>query len=418
MSRNLSLIAIFCVGAAACSGGTATNGGSGGSIGGSTTTTTTTTSSSTTSSSTTGATHGTTGATTATHGTSGATTSGTTGTHGTTGAATTSGTTGETTGNETTSGTTGTHGTTGATGTTGETTGNETTSGTTGTHGTTGATGTTGETASGTTGTGTTSGTTGSNTTGGTTGACVSQTEFVVNVDFISDCMADSDCDCGLECMTDPAFTDPNSLAQHSVCEIPCTSNADCTNAASICTANATHVDTSTGNTCTVNYCGDAGAGVPPPGTACTAVNGTGTCVPQDQTNPPTTPDLLICLPNGSLTTSCTLAVNDEDPYFTSGGNPGGPYVLSVPASFPITVSSFCGAGNACDFNADAGPACETLCHPDGGVGGCSGVLRCLPSDQYDPSWGFCGLCNNSGDACRVDSDCCPGTCQIDNTCL
>lgn len=356
--------------------------------------------------------------TTGTHGTvasvSGATTGGTHGTSAATGASSTTGHTATSAGGATSAATVSATGSTGAATTVGAaaTTGASTGAGSSTTGGSiAGSAGSTSGSIGGTTG----------GTIGGTTGG-LGDAGCALQFDITANCAADSDCGCGLVCVKDPAFFDTAISAIDPVCELPCTSSTSCLNAASICTARATHVGSSVGNTCTVNLCGDGGNGVPPPGAACDALgNGEmgGTCVPQSETN--IAADYLLCLPTGTATTCADDAgaalFNNEDPLFSLELAPGD---LLVAPSFSRNAAFFCPVGSACDEDADAGPACRKLCVPDGdgGVANCTGSgVYCLGVDAMDLSWGFCDVCVPAGGLCAIDPDCCdasmgPGVCM------
>ncbi len=274
--------------------------------------------------------------------------------------------------------------------------------------GSSGASGTNGSTISATAGNGSTSG----GSTGGMwdAGYCA-LTEFSTRSGSPGGaaCGSNSDCNCDQWCVSDPTLPGPATR----LCETPCNSDADCPNAASICTSAATPL-ANVGKTCTMNLCNTCITELCPPGAVAPGAecdigamgSGGGTCMP---TSPLGTRG--ICMPNGTAT-ACTLGATNDDPFLSSVVSPQ-----------PKSSTLFCGAGQGC-YNpgglvGEPG-TCLPLCQiaPDGGPNPCAAPTFCAMQDPYVPIWGFCLPCQPSssdgGQAgiCLSNSDCCEGNCR------
>lgn len=221
-------------------------------------------------------------------------------------------------------------------------------------------------------------------------------------------CHHDSDCVCGQVCVADPAFAD-NPTAK--ACETVCQSNAECPNAATLCSGK---LGPAGGKTCEVNLCTQS-IGSPDElvGTACDS-SGTGakdgTCVPQDSG---TGADFVVCMPNGTAK-SCKPST-DDNPWTTTNYDSSGMTSLHVESPQPRTGSSFCPAGEGCQVPANAtSGSCNVLCAPDLSSNHCPTNQVCLSQDSYT-WWGFCGTCRAKGQPCNIDSDCCSKSCNFAN---
>jgi hypothetical protein len=222
-------------------------------------------------------------------------------------------------------------------------------------------------------------------------------------------CSSDVDCRCGQWCVAD---SNEFLVFAGSVttCETPCTSNEDCTNAASVCGTSYPIDGSKKGKTCIVNLCGSAAS----PGAPCdpgTPLTVGGTCVPVDRSG------RLVCLPNGTAT-YCLEGDNNDDPFYYENGTSTLTSWVAEPQ--PDDAGLFCPAGKGCYAPSGATGAwgeCTELCS-----GAMNRPMSCAPSicrlqDPVDQSWGYCLPCGNSGSdggsaaTCIADADCCEHYC-------
>jgi hypothetical protein len=165
-------------------------------------------------------------------------------------------------------------------------------------------------------------------------------------------CSLDTDCACPFACNPDdPPFGFSGGLG--SVCEYPCTSNADCPEVFTACQ----------GGYCAYDLCdvtktidGSAPNGAAS-GTCDSSDAGDGTCVVE---NDAVLGVIAVCLQGGSSTTTCSGTALRTD------------------------SSSLCVAGDVCVAGADAG-SCRPGCQPNDG-GACPSGLGC---GAIDPSGTF-----------------------------
>ena len=230
-------------------------------------------------------------------------------------------------------------------------------------------------------------------------------------------CSTDGDCLCGQWCVNDP-----NDIPLSRICETPCTSNSECSNAASHCTNEAVPVNPAhAGNTCTVNNCHGLHPGGACDVTAAGAMDGT--CVPFDGW---TVMGFAVCILNGTATT-CTEGTTNDDPLLAQpNGSSNGEIIISPQSKADGDV--LCGAGQGCYVaNApalgtdDSVGSCTTLCPAPGDGGARSSCTTgvCVTQDYYDQSWGYCVAClpsaSDGGPAseCVVNTDCCESNCSV-----
>ena len=176
----------------------------------------------------------------------------------------------------------------------------------------------------------------GSSGAGTTSGSCAS-TEFGPQQSDMPGCSTDGDCLCGQWCVNDP-----NDIPLSRICETPCTSNSECSNAASHCTNEAVPVNPAhAGNTCTVNNCHGLHPGGACDVTAAGAMDGT--CVPFDGW---TVMGFAVCILNGTATT-CTEGTTNDDPLLAQpNGSSNGEIIISPQSKADGDV--LCGAGQGC----------------------------------------------------------------------
>ncbi len=175
-------------------------------------------------------------------------------------------------------------------------------------------------------------------------------------------CAQDADCACPYACNPDdPPFGFSGAVG--SVCEIPCRSSADCTDALTACQRGF----------CAYDLCDVSRTffGLPPNGTVggpCSAGDGgDGTCVVVD--DPRFGQPVALCREGGGADAGCDLAADRAAP------------------GLLCTVGSVCVA-------VDAGTAgtCRPACDPaDGGL--CAAGTTCCPLDSTGtfPAFGACG---------------------------
>src|SRR5581483_9279605 len=197
------------------------------------------------------------------------------------------------------------------------------------------------------------------------------------------------------------------------ICESPCSSNADCLNAASICSQAEPARGSQIRTTCVVNGCLTGTVGQ-----ECDSGDGAGgTCVPYNTQDVSEEPKL-VCVPTGTATV-CTGGASNDDPFTRSEALLRDAGFLSVPQ--PRIAADFCGPGAACStpMGVSRGPGqCERLCAwPEDGGRACAAPEICVTQDPNALWWGFCLPCGAStsdgGPAanCNVSSDCCEGKC-------
>jgi hypothetical protein len=181
-------------------------------------------------------------------------------------------------------------------------------------------------------------------------------------------CFADTDCNCPFACNPDdPPFGFSGGLG--SVCEYPCTTNADCPQAFTACQ----------GGYCAYDLCDVSRTidGSSPNGSAsgvCSSSDaGDGTCT---VTNDPVLGVIAVCVQGGSSATTCESTALRTDP------------------------ADLCVAGSICVLTPDAGTAgsCQAGCDPiDGGV--CGTGLGCGAIDPTGTFQDF-GACLTQSGSC------------------
>jgi len=204
-------------------------------------------------------------------------------------------------------------------------------------------------------------------------------------------------CSCGQVCTYDPFFQKLDPIFQgNPVCEIPCSSDADCI-ATSVGTGKCTALQgTATpGSVCMLSVCSGASAGE-------SCGSPAGTCIPQPGTASEGSTDALVCTESCNSSTCATVC------------NP----TLNANAGF------LCGIGQQCVPLDDGGGICIELCKTSNGSNPCCPTCYnptyCIAQDPVDTSWGLCLPCGSSGDdggspsACLLDADCCEGHCAAD----
>ncbi|HUB09499.1 MAG TPA: hypothetical protein VMB50_21020 [Myxococcales bacterium] len=253
-------------------------------------------------------------------------------------------------------------------------------------------------------GTGSAAGSTGGGSTGGSTsclGGTPASTEF-------QSCVDGSQCACGQTCVADPAF-EQNSFP--TACETTCQTNADCPNAASVCQG---ALGPGGSATCEVNLCDQGNVTDQIEGSSCDATapgSADGTCIPQ------ACADALICYPTG--TAKACSPYTDGDPYYSIGPAGGTePADLSIASPQPRQSATECPAGMGCrpDAKLDGG-SCATICQPGNAASDCPKGDACVANWANCESWGYCGTCVKDGGSCLLDTDCCSGLCNTNDSC-
>lgn len=242
---------------------------------------------------------------------------------------------------------------------------------------------------------GTSGGTTGSGTTGTSLPNDAGCTDGLRGTELTA-CASDRDCACPEHCLTDPG------LGQQ-VCELACTTIADCPSA-------ITHCAGSPAGQCSVNFCVGLQSGGAAPGTfggrcgATAADAGDGTCIPAFAGL--ASARFGYCIANGIAMATCNPS---------SAQNPASVAADGPPNELRTPSSDYCVAGEACVTTAPSVGSCEPFCVP--AQGGCPGQQFCLTEDPDNALWGLCGACIHAGQACLANTDCCTGSCDPVNGC-
>jgi hypothetical protein len=202
-------------------------------------------------------------------------------------------------------------------------------------------------------------------------------------------CNTSVECDCPQQCVTDPGFP-------QTVCEVPCSTTADCASTSTTCVSGH----------CAVNFCfGDVNFNTVP-GTLTQPCNvldaGDGTCIGFDVVNYWNSA-WGVCVQGGTATNTCVPA-----------------YVSQVfpPSPYPdrSNLAGLCGVGEDCNSHYDGGGSCVPVCDPTVTSNTCGDAgLGCFNRDFTGNGWpiGQCLACLAAGATCSGSGfECCdPKTC-------